>query len=179
MPNVRRMFSRYKEAGKLERYCKNIYFHAGDKHSVDEILVARFFCRYGKYVGIPICDSLFSYLESGLVVCDEPCFALYDTKSHKSSKAVMEVRDVKVNIVYMGERITDDNWERLSAEYTIRCDAYIRNLDSRQQSILGCYCRKVGLSMDDMESFYRIHPRYARSLAKKIIEGDLDGTLDN
>ena len=178
LPCIRRRFSKLKEDGKVERFCKNIYFHAGDRHSIDEIIYTRFFFRYGKYVGIPICDSLFSYLDSGLVYCSQPAFA-FCSKEKKVDKAVLRIGKIGVSVYYMADEITEDNWQKLSAKFTLCSDSYIRKLDKGSLEKLSRFCIDVGLTMNDFGTFYEEHPRYARELVESVIKGDLNGNFSN
>ena len=148
--NISKAFSRAVSKGKLERYSNGIYSFPGVNHSLEEVVYNRFFYRNGKYVGIPVCDSLISYFEKGTLICTNTEFALLDRGEHnKRERNTMKINDFVCKASYIQAEINDDNWLTTALCFTRKHRKYIRALSPNKKAILNALCIEKGIKIDE------------------------------
>ena len=109
---ISRLVSSYHTAGRIIRYSKGVYYNAGECHSIEEILTAKYFNRYGRIVGVPIGTTLLRFLETGKIPTANPMFAVFDNGRHKVRKLSHKINGIHVKIYFSLNKPKQDNWEK-------------------------------------------------------------------
>ena len=123
---VSNYLSRLKSSGILASADYRTYWHNGETHELNEVIEVKYGNRYGKRVGIPICDSLLAY--AGILDKSEHyVYALQNTSSKAKSHEKRMVMNVPVDIFFFKGELSCSNWKLMAFIMTIKYKKFMRN----------------------------------------------------
>lgn len=145
---ISRLVSSYHTAGRIIRYSKGVYYNAGEFHSLEEILTAKYFNRYGRIVGVPIGTTLLRFLETGNISTANPMFAVFDNGCHKVRKLSHDINGIFVKVYFTINKPLQDNWEKSALLETISNTESTKDWDDRNWLTLTKWIKSVHIAIN-------------------------------
>ena len=161
------------------RFEKSTYFVGHYDHDLEEIIRRKFFDRYGHFVGVPIRNTLLSFLRTGKIDLDDPYFVLHSvTPDVKTTYMRRKVGDCWIQFKYVTEEFNDQNWLHYALINTLKDYRYIKYINEEDSKFIADLCKHAHVYAEDLEEYYstraKAYINTIRNILKEITDGESD-----
>lgn len=161
------------------RFEKSTYFVGHYDHDLEEIIRRKFFDRYGHLVGVPIRNTLLSFLRTGKIDIDEPYFVIHsDSPDVKTSYMKRKVGDCWIQFKYVTEEFNDQNWLHHALINTLKDYRYVKYVNEDDGKFIADLCRHAHVYAEDLEDYYSTRAKAYINTIRKILKEKTYGESD-
>ena len=161
------------------RFEKSTYFIGRYDHELEEIIRRKFFDRYGHFVGVPIRNTLLSFLRTGKIDLDNPYFVLHsDSPDVKTTYMRRKVGDCLIQFKYVTEEFNDQNWLHHALINTLKDYRYIKYINEEDGKFIADLCRHAHVYAEDLEEYYATRAKAYINTIRSILKETTDGESD-
>ena len=147
--------SKLKMAGILESPARCIYWHTGEIHEADEVIERMFGDRYGRRIGIPVCDSLLHHI-GAMTVPTLPAYAIFKPGYRRMDS--WRLMGTEMRILYLPEPVSSYDGVALAFAMSIIHHALVTDWDSSMEAALVSWAHGQGLTGDRMVKLEGLFP---------------------